>query len=87
MTNLRELVEKYGDERANDVPSDFNGNVSYRNGFTAALELLWPCVEDLYDLTECHCDEAYKSRGRRDPSCNCIDRDTINAIKAKVGAE
>lgn len=37
-------------------------------------------INELMCLTECICDEAYKSIGRRDPQCNCDYREDVEVV-------
>lgn len=90
MTDSKLLAEQAKDfaERNHDRRTSKKNGLSrgyfagYKEGFAAALasEEVRAMREDLNVLTECICDEAYKSRGMTDINCNHPYRDGVEAF-------
>lgn len=82
MTNLREACERYLADEING----FDDAESYNKGFTAALDLLWPCVESALKaqnfFVENTCDECGTYQEVRYEVKPAVD--VIKELKAKV---
>lgn len=99
MNNLRELVEKYAEGRADFYTDEElvgasideeHVHTAFKNGFTTALELLWPCVELFIDQNEYVKKEFHEAICLSSMGCHCkesIEDRAIKELKAKVGAE
>lgn len=93
MSDLRDAVLK----AAASIPhTPFSQSADRMNGFgdghecesvrlRPLLSALADCTAELEQLTECVCDEAYKSRGLTDPQCNHRSAEPLARLREVIG--